>query len=246
MQIIEGIHLVASGWLGCSLTDPHDCHVYLLSGPGGAVLIDAGCGLDNDAIVNNIASAGIDPARVTHILLTHAHADHAAGAAALSSTLDAEVWASTETAAILRDADENAAGLIAARAAGVYPASVRLVPTPIARELGAETIDVAGFRIDAIPTPGHAAGHLCFSVRTAGKSVLFAGDLVFSRGRVAVLDTPDTNIHDLHTSLQAVLATQPDLLLAGHGSIVLDHAVDHISTAVEAFEHGDIPAALVP
>ncbi|HQZ32920.1 MAG TPA: MBL fold metallo-hydrolase [Ilumatobacteraceae bacterium] len=245
MQIIKGIHLVASGWLGCSLTDPHDCHVYLLAGSGGAVLIDAGCGLDSDAIVDNIARAGVDPTRVTHILLTHAHADHAAGAAALSSRLGAQVWASAETAAILRDADENAAGLVAARAVGVYPASVHLVPTTIAKELGVEAIDVAGFRIDCIPTPGHAAGHLCFSVRTAGRNVLFAGDLVFSRGRVAVLDTPDTDLGQLHTSLRAALATMPDLLLAGHGSMVLDHAGEHIATALEAFERGDIPAALV-
>lgn len=245
MQIIEGIHLVASGWLGCSLTDPHDCHVYLLSGPAGALLIDAGCGLGSDAIVDNIANAGIEPALVTHILLTHAHADHAAGAAALASRLGAVVWASTETGAILHQADESAAGLVAARAAGLYPASVRLAPTPVARELGAETIELAGFCIEVIPTPGHAVGHLCFSVQTAGQRALFAGDLVFSRGRVAVLDTPDTDVDELRRSLDLVLATTPDLLLAGHGSIVLDHAVDHIATAVAAFERGELPAALV-
>jgi len=246
MQIIQGIDLVASGWLGCSLTDSHDCHVYLLSGPAGAVMIDAGCGLGTNATLHNIMHAGVDPLSVTHILLTHAHADHAAGAAALSARLGAEVWASPETAAILSSADEETAGLRAARHAGVYPQTVRLKPTSIANELGEETIEISGFRIDVIPTPGHATGHLCFAIDTTGGRVLFAGDLVFSRGRVAVLDTPDTDVVAMHRSLSSVLSTEPDLLLAGHGSLVLDHAVDHISEAVRAFERGVPPVGLVP
>ena len=46
MQLTEFVHLVGSGQSGFSLTDPLDCHVYLLDGGSELALIDTGVGRD--------------------------------------------------------------------------------------------------------------------------------------------------------------------------------------------------------
>jgi glycosyltransferase involved in cell wall biosynthesis len=83
----DHVHLVASGRLGLGMSDDHDCNVYLLADGEDAVLVDAGCGLDVDALVERIRVLAMPP--VSRILLTHAHADHAAGAGALAARLQA-------------------------------------------------------------------------------------------------------------------------------------------------------------
>ena len=55
------VHLVGSGQSGFSLTDPLDCHVYLLDGGSELALIDTGVGRDTPAIAAEIKAAGFDP-----------------------------------------------------------------------------------------------------------------------------------------------------------------------------------------
>ena len=48
MQLtVDIVHLVGSGQSGFSLTDPLDCHVYLLDGGSELALIDTGVGRDH-------------------------------------------------------------------------------------------------------------------------------------------------------------------------------------------------------
>lgn len=246
MRVLPGVAVVGSGWLGLSVTHRDDCHVYLVSDGKEALLVDSGCGAGTEAIIERIRAVGVDPEAVSRILVTHAHADHAAGAAALAARLDAEIWADPVTAEILRRGDEEAAGMPAARAAGLYPPPVALTPTP-ARDLidGAE-LSVGAIRLHAIATPGHARGHLCFLAEHHGRTVLFSGDLVFARGRVAVLDTLDTDLAALASSLRRVSALRPDAVLPGHGSFVLDGAHEHLAVACAAFDRHELPPALVP
>lgn len=240
LPLLPRITLVGSGRLGFSLTDPHDSHVYLLDGGDDAVLIDAGCGLATDRIAGNIGAA-----RASRILLTHAHADHAGGAASLAGALDAQALALAETASIVAAGDEERSGLHAARDAGVYPSGVRLVRCPV-DELDGAPLRVGDLSVEVLPTPGHAAGHACFLVTVDDRRVLFSGDLVFSRGRVAVLATPDTDLALLAASLRAVHDAAPDVLLPGHGTPVLHGASDHLRTAVEHLDRHQLPPGLLP
>jgi glyoxylase-like metal-dependent hydrolase (beta-lactamase superfamily II) len=149
---------------------------------------------------------------------------------------------------MLADADEEATGLAQARADGVYPAHLRLRPTPADEVAG--TFVVGDVEVTVLPTPGHAAGHLCFLVRTPQRSALFTGDLVFARGRVVILDTPDTDVALLRRSIDelATLARgEPSMaLLPGHGSFELAGAVDHLAIAVDCFDRGTHPPSLLP
>lgn len=251
MRVRPGIDVVGSGWLGLSITHRDDCHVYLLSDGGDAVLIDAGCGAATDAIVNRIAAAGVEPSAVSRILVTHAHADHSAGARELAQRLDAQVWAAPFTADVLRRGDEDAADLPSARATGLYPPPIALLPTPTGELADGEEISVGAITLRAVATPGHATGHLCFlaqygGAQYGGQRVLFSGDLVFARGRVAVLQTPGTDRTALAASLRRAADLRPDALLAGHGCFVLDHAGDHLAAAIAALDRRELPPPLVP
>jgi hydroxyacylglutathione hydrolase len=246
VNVLPGVDIVGSGSLGLSITHRDDSHVYLVASDDDAVLIDAGCGGDTDGILAHIRATGIDPVTVSRILLTHAHPDHAAGAHDIAHVLHAEVMADPAVADILRRADANAAGLTAARAAGLYPPPVELHPTPVTDLVDRTTLDVGHLRIQAVATPGHAAGHLCFFVEVEGCTALFSGDLVFARGRVAVLGTPDTDVALLAASVRRVRDLAPDALLPGHGTVVLQHATEHLDIAVECFDRGALPPPLLP
>lgn len=245
MRLIDGIHLVASGWLGLSLGDRHDCNAYLLHGAGDAVLIDAGCGLGAEQTLARVARACAHGPRVSRVLVTHAHADHAAGAREIAAQLGAEVWASPAAAAILEAGDADAAGLTGAIAAGLYPPSVTLHPTPVARRLGEETIAVGDLRVDVVPAPGHAADQLAFLAHHPRGRALFSGDAVFSRGRVAVLGTPDSDVPALAATVERLAALKPDLLLSGHGEPVMHGAGAHLAVALDAFRRGSLPPPLL-
>jgi len=243
IELIAGVHLVGSGRLGLCLSDDHDCNIYLVAAGHDSVLIDAGCGLGTELVLDAIKSAKVP--RVSRILLTHAHPDHAAGAAALAVALGAEIWASAPVAAMLESGDDVASGLRTGLLAGTYPEQVRLNPTPIAGILDAGPVKVGDRQIEVLATPGHAAGHLCFRLVTGGAAMVFTGDLVFSRGRVAVLATPDTDLHLLASSLRAVAECWPVVLFPGHCEPVLRGAVRHVQTAVSAFDLEALPESLI-
>ncbi len=158
MKIADRIHIVGSGRMGFGLTDDYDCHVYLLDGGDEHALIDAGGGRDPDAIVRLIAADGLDPRRVRTCFLTHAHADHAAGADGLRQRLGLRVLASPEAAGWVSRGDGRAASLEAAQRAGGYPAGFAYPACPVEPVDDGAVVAVGDLQIEALATPGHRRG----------------------------------------------------------------------------------------
>lgn len=246
MRLTDGVHLVASGRLGLSITHPLDCHVYLVGSSEEAVLIDSGCGLDVDALLREIDASGIPREAISRILLTHAHADHAGGAAALAESLGATVWASPVAAKALRVGDEEATGLTRARSAGIYPQTLRLKPMPEIRELTPGPGRIGGFQLEVIETPGHCAGHLTFLAKLAQLTCLFAGDVLFTRGRIVLLAAPDCSLLQLSESLRTLTGYPFDALLPGHAEFAMKGGSDHLMEAVGYLDQGHVPPFLLP
>ena len=84
MKIVDGLHLVASGSSGFDLTDTLDCNVFLLTDGRDHHIFDAGAGRDIDALFAEMQNDGLDPMAIRTLFLTHGHADHSGGAAALA------------------------------------------------------------------------------------------------------------------------------------------------------------------
>ncbi|WP_374856042.1 MBL fold metallo-hydrolase [Herbiconiux wuyangfengii] len=246
MQLLDGCHLVASGYLGFGLSDPWDAHGYLLCSRGEAILIDTGSGRDTAALVDRIDQALGDDTRLVAISLTHAHVDHSGGAAELAQHYGVPVRASAVAAGWLGRGDETAVGLPEARRQGVYPADqiLRAVPgvTPVDDD---PELPIGDLLVRAIPATGHSADHTVYSVQLPTGSALFTGDLVFAQGRVAVLDTTDTDPQALEVSIRAAAALHPDHLFPGHGAVALSRGWAHLDAAVASFDRGARPAGLV-
>lgn len=242
MDLTADCALVASGYLGFGLTDPWDAHAYLLRSGDEAMLIDTGCGRDSSAIARRIEAA-LDGRRLIAIAITHGHVDHSGGAGELSERFGVPVFASELAASRLAVGDEDAVGLTAARADGVYPPDQVLRAIP-----GIETVErlvVGSVIVEAVPTPGHSADHVAYLARLQSGPALFSGDLVFAQGRIALLDTADTDEARYEASLREIDGLDIEQLFPGHGAVVVGRGRDHIRGAVAAFDRGGRPTGLV-
>ena len=71
-EIIPGAYLIG----GPNVTGADDAAVYLIDFGSDLVLIDAGAGGSASQLVRNIEMLGLNPALVSHVILTHCHIDH--------------------------------------------------------------------------------------------------------------------------------------------------------------------------
>jgi glyoxylase-like metal-dependent hydrolase (beta-lactamase superfamily II) len=86
IQISTHIYMVGSGEIG--LSEEHDAHVYLVDAGTSCFLVDAGTGIDSRRLFENISSRISLEKPVSHLLITHCHADHAGGVADLCQELN--------------------------------------------------------------------------------------------------------------------------------------------------------------
>lgn len=246
MRLTDRIHLIGSGRHGFGLTHPSDCHVYLIDGGTEAALIDAGAGLGHDAILGRLDATGIPRDRVRHLFVTHAHADHAGGAASLRETLGLALHASPEVASILRAGDERAASVDVGKAQGSYALDYLYRASDVDSELrDGQRITVGEVTVEAVSTPGHATGHTAYLVHDTARTDLFTGDTLLFGGVIILQDTWDCEIRAHAASLRR-LATHPhDGLFPGHLSFSVTEGDRHVKAAVAALDRGVLPPSLV-
>ncbi|NAZ36588.1 MBL fold metallo-hydrolase [Rubellimicrobium sp. CFH 75288] len=202
--------ILPPGWepaLGPHTRSPHplDASCWrLTTARGRTILVDAGAGL------------GPPPPVPDLLLVTHGHADHAAGAARLAAR-GARVLAGERTAAWLRAGDEAAVSLDRARAAGLYPPECRLLPCPAEGVAPGVPVPFDDATLEAIPTPGHSADHTAWLVTAGGLRVLAGGDAIFAGGTVILQDIWDCSVPDTCATIRRLAALAPDAILPGHG-----------------------------
>ncbi|MNN05607.1 Metallo-beta-lactamase L1 precursor [compost metagenome] len=243
MRISDDIYLVGSGRLGFDWTHEADCNLYLIGTGSGGVLIDSGTGLATEQIVRHIGACGFEPGDITHILLTHLHADHSGGAAELRRRTGAEVCVLDAAAPALAAADEEAIDLPQARAAGFYPPDYRWQPCipDILLSDGAR-LHIGECTFTALHTPGHSGYDMCFYMEREGRPpVLISGDTVMYGGKISMLGTSDFRLDKLKASIGRLALLSPELLLPGHGQPALARAAWHVRKADDIFGRLGIP-----
>ncbi len=255
MQLTETVHLVGSGQNGFSLTDPLDCHVYLLDGGAELALIDAGAGRDVPAIVAQIEAAGFAPSDVAKIFITHLHLDHAGGAAELQRVCDAEIVASQDVARWLVEGNEEAASLVSSRQAGGYPGGSRLaaVASAAAADAGA-VFRVGELTVEVVKADGHSQGHLAYLVDD-GKNqpvaesggdgpradagcvrALFTGDALFFGGRILLQNIWDCSLEESIATVRRFAELEFNQFFPGHATFSLQDGKRHVDAAVAHVE----------
>ena len=236
VRLTERISVVGGGTTGLGISHTLDPNVYLLSGGEELALVDTGAGLGEDRILENVLSLGYEPGQIEHLFLTHAHADHAGGAASLAERVGARVYLSELEREALENANEEALGLPIARRNGYYPEDYQLSPCKVDVALrGDERLRCGDLELVVIATPGHSAGSVCFLVEAEEGSALFAGDTVFSGGRISLLVAPGSDLLAMQESVAGLAGLDVMSLLPGHGIFPLEGGQEHIDQAIEAF-----------
>lgn len=245
MRIEPRLYLAGSGKLGFDLTDSYDCNIFLFDAGDTYVLFDAGTGLGMDQIWDICIQDGVDPAQIGHLFLTHAHADHAGGAAYLRDRTSVAVYASADTARIVSQGDEEAISLPGAREAGLYPLDYAYRACPIDRVLAdSEAVTVGDLRIELIATPGHSHDHCSYLVTGLGRACLVSGDAIFHGGRIILQNTYDCSVPRSIASIQRLATYDFEALLPGHLAFSLNRGLRHIQAACDVIDQFGCPAAL--
>ena len=96
-----------------------------------------------------------------------------------------------------------------------------------------DTIDLGGRTIQALHTPGHSPGHLCFW--EAGRDYLFCGDLVYKGTLFA--NYPSTDPKSYLVSLEKIAALPTKRIFPGHHSLdILPEIVIRMRDAFRALD----------
>jgi glyoxylase-like metal-dependent hydrolase (beta-lactamase superfamily II) len=235
MKILDDIYAVGGGKYGIGISSELDCNVYLIDGGEELALIDAGVGAETERIIENVVKESLNKTKISKLILTHAHLDHAGGTARLKEILNLEVYISEKEAVYLETGDEYAIGLVAAKKSGIYPKDYKLHPVKVDHCLnGGESIKVGKYNLRVIPTPGHSKGSICLSLIGNGKRILFSGDTIFMGGLICLLNLPDSSLGDYKEGIKNLENLSVDSLIPSHYGFSLNYGQLHINMAADA------------
>lgn len=217
-----------------------DCHVYLVEGDDYLAMID--CGMNNhpDRIANNIVNDGLDINKLKYILLTHAHPDHVGGAAYFKEKYNVQVVCS-----------QYEADVLSAGAGQFYKLNVDIpeskqwfdMPKMEADRIISDhdMIGLGLIDIEAIITPGHTKGSVCYKVNVNDENMLFSGDTIFYKGFISVLPPPFTDLNDYPEGLAKLENLNISGLFPSHLMWVLQGGQNFIDSAINSFRHLKMP-----
>jgi glyoxylase-like metal-dependent hydrolase (beta-lactamase superfamily II) len=246
VKLTRDVYLIGGGDYGFNLTHRLDCHVYAIDGGDEVVLIDAGFGPGTSEILGHLAADGLDPARVSRIVITHYHADHVGGAAPMIRATGAELWAPAEAADVIRSADGDQTGLTWAQSFGFYPKDYVWEPSEVRHEYqDGQRIPVGSLELEAIATPGHCNGHYVLLLHGRDSTYLFASDLVFWGGAIILQNVHDASVQEYANSMNRAAELEFEALLPGHHMISLRNGKRHVVTAASEFNRIGLPRDLL-
>jgi hydroxyacylglutathione hydrolase len=180
--------------------NPYGTNCWLLAADGSDEVVAVDPGFDPAAVQALLDAAG---RRAVAVLLTHAHLDHAQTAGSFAGA--APVYLHPDDAPAFTDY---------AAWGGTGP--VELDPVQDLRTcLDGDVLQLAGFAIEVLHTPGHTPGSSCF--RVDDETLVFSGDLVFA-GTIGRSDFQNSDPGAMRRSLIRFLTLPDDRrVLPGHG-----------------------------
>tara|TARA_B100001971_G_C18211542_1_gene551033 strand:+ start:496 stop:1245 length:750 start_codon:yes stop_codon:yes gene_type:complete len=230
MKLSEDIYLVADGMIG--LSNPYDCHVYIVDCGAEKIMIDVGGGLEPEEIVTNIKNDNIDLNTITKIILTHAHADHAAGAKFFKEKLNAEVWINDVESKLLENGTDEELGLNMVRGS-VYPSDYKYIHCKVDRTItDQEETKIGKYNIKFIQVPGHSPGITCLLLINNNRRIMFSADVVFATGNIALGNWNGSNLKDYRENIDKLKNMNVDELYPGHFLWLLKNGQIALNTAI--------------
>lgn len=148
-----------------------DNYIWVLHDGQRALVVDPG---EANGVLQWLLQQGL---QLDTILITHHHADHTGGVAALRETTGARV---------------------------IGPA-FEPMPEPLQRVSGGDRVEALGLPFEVLDVPGHTAGHIAYyHPDVGGRPLLFCGDTLFSAGCGRLFEGTPAQMLDSLTRLAAL------------------------------------------
>ena len=179
-------------------------YIFRREGSDRALIVDPGD--EPDKLLGAVEALGVT---LDGILLTHTHFDHVGAVAPVAKATGAEVWVPEAEKFVLDDI----------MAFVPWPGFGPFESYDAEHTLsGGDKLELAGFEIDVLFTPGHSPGHMTFSI--PDESVIFSGDVLF-QGSVGRTDLPGGDWGTLLESIRGLVDGLPEqtIVYPGHMSI---------------------------
>jgi hydroxyacylglutathione hydrolase len=168
-----------------------NCFLFRQDGSNEALIVDPG--EEAPKLLGAIEELGVD---LKAILLTHTHFDHVGAVAPVAKATGAPVYCPKLEVGVLQDI----MSYVPWPGFGPFESW-----DPEETVAGGERLQLAGFDIEVIFTPGHSPGHVTYAVEDA----LFSGDVLFE-GSVGRTDLPGGDWPTLAHSIESLLERHPD------------------------------------
>jgi glyoxylase-like metal-dependent hydrolase (beta-lactamase superfamily II) len=218
-MLASGVDYVDLNFLGI----PEVIATGIIQSPSGVALIDPGPSTTAATLRSALRRKGIGIGDVRQILLTHIHLDHAGVAGTLVRENPAiEVLVHERGAPHMIDPAKLLSSATRLYGADMERLWGEFLPIPqerIRALRGEEHVTVGGRELKVAYTPGHASHHVSFF--DPSSRIAFVGDVAgIRRGdRLCVMPPtppPDIDLEAWHTSIDRILAWEPDTLFLTH------------------------------
>jgi hydroxyacylglutathione hydrolase len=163
-----------------------NCFIVRRKDDATALIIDPGD--EAPKLLGALDSLGIE--KVEAILITHTHFDHVGAVAPVAEATNAPVYVPELEKQVLANIMDYVPW------PGFGPFESYDADHTVA---GGETLELGGFTIDVIFTPGHSPGHVTYAIPEEG--AMFSGDVLF-QGSVGRVDLPGGDWPTLLASIE--------------------------------------------
>jgi glyoxylase-like metal-dependent hydrolase (beta-lactamase superfamily II) len=208
MIIFDGIYLVG----GPNISRSEDATVFLVDCGEELVMIDSGAGFSVEILERNIRDLGLDPQKISTLILTHCHIDHIGGAPHFKDRFKCKLVAHE------RDAEAIFSGDQTLTAASFYGAQFPPTDVDVILSGSQTTLTFGDQHIHCLHTPGHTPGSIAPYLDRKGKRILFGQDI-----HGPFMKAFGSDLGQWKTSMEKLLALKSDILCEGHFGIFQPH-----------------------
>ena len=200
-------------------------------GHGEVAVIDPGPLLPDhiEAICNALSNETI-----SHILVTHHHADHSPASRPLRKKSGAQIFGRP----LISSSDNFDQKVVVEE-----DYDVKFWPTAVVQH--GDVIEGSGWTFECVLTPGHTSNHVCY--RLHQEKSLFSGDHVMGWS-TSVIIPPDGNMSDYLRSLEMLLGADDLIYYPTHGAPIsepkkfvrklIEHRIEREQQVVDCFRSG--------